>query len=202
MRTMTIKAALGCTTVAIVCTALVACGSNEKKAKTTTPTAVTTAAPAAEDTKAEATSEEATGRLRNAILELRRVHFAFDTATLTEPSRAILRNTAEALTEHPDVHLYVQGHADTLGTSEYNIALGNRRAEAVRDYLMALGISGDRLHTVSYGEEKPITTGGTAAERAVNRRVDFKLMRGDVEIVVKEGPLVGDEGEPIASPTP
>jgi peptidoglycan-associated lipoprotein len=87
------------------------------------------------------------------------------------------RSTIEALAawmnEHPGVALTIEGHCDERGTREYNLALGERRANAVRDYLVALGISGNRLGTISYGKERPAVPGSNESAWAQNRRGVF-----------------------------
>ena len=136
---------------------------------------------------ASAGTELATGDIRDAILALRRVHFAFDSFDLTEDSRAALTEAGTKLADKSDVHLYVEGHADSAGETEYNLTLGEKRAKAVSAYLTKLGVAAQRLHIVSYGEEVPLRDGETKAAMAANRRVDFKLMRGEIELVVEQG---------------
>ena len=80
---------------------------------------------------------------------------------------------AEALREFPEVDVRIEGHADERGTIEYNLALGERRADSARRYLIDLGIDPDRLTTVSYGEERPMTPGSNEAAWADNRRDEF-----------------------------
>jgi peptidoglycan-associated lipoprotein len=104
------------------------------------------------------------------------VYFDFDQATLTEVSRETLVRNAEWLRAHPDTRVQVEGNADERGTPEYNLALGERRAAAVKVYLSSLGIDGSRLVTISYGEERPAEPGQSEAAWAKNRRVDFKAM--------------------------
>lgn len=99
-----------------------------------------------------------------------RVFFAFDRYDLNETSRATLEKQAAWLEKFPNVTVTIEGHADERGTREYNLGLGERRANAVKDYLMALGISSDRLNTVSYGEERPVALGSNEAAWAQNRR--------------------------------
>lgn len=134
--------------------------------------------------------EVAEGDLRDAILALRRVHFGFDSAELTEDSRTALTEAAGKLADKSAVHLYVEGHADSAGETEYNMTLGEKRAKAVSEYLEKLGVGGDRLHIVSYGEEVPLKEGGSKEALAANRRVDFKLMRGEIELVLEESAVV------------
>jgi peptidoglycan-associated lipoprotein len=103
------------------------------------------------------------------------IHFAFDSFLLTDQARQILIGKAEYLRTNPDIHFTVEGHCDDRGTSDYNIALGDRRAESVRKFLVNLGIDGNRLDTVSYGEERPIAMGHDEASWAENRRAQFVI---------------------------
>ena len=85
-----------------------------------------------------------------------RVFFATNKSSLTTASRATLRKQATFLRKNKNLNVVIEGHADERGTREYNLALGERRANAARDYLMTYGISGKRLSVISYGKEKPV----------------------------------------------
>jgi len=84
-----------------------------------------------------------------------RVHFALDRFDLSPEAEATLQRQAALLQNHPQIVITIQGHADERGTREYNLALGERRADTVRNYLMALGVSADRITVISYGKERP-----------------------------------------------
>ena len=99
-----------------------------------------------------------------------RVLFMVDQSTLTEEARGILNGQAQWLQTNPDYAIIVEGHADEQGTREYNIALGARRADAVKNYLIAQGVAGDRVQTVSYGKERPIAVCSDEGCYAQNRR--------------------------------
>ncbi len=99
-----------------------------------------------------------------------RVLFVVDQSTLTDEARAILNGQAQWLQANADYAIIVEGHADEQGTREYNIALGARRADAVKNYLIAQGIAGGRIQTVSYGKERPIAICSEEACYAQNRR--------------------------------
>ena len=103
-----------------------------------------------------------------------RVQFEYDSATITAQGKAALEANAAILSEHPSLSLEVQGHCDERGTTEYNMALGQRRAEAVRKVLTANGVASSRISTVSYGEERPLSGGGSETAWAENRRAEFK----------------------------
>ena len=141
--------------------------------------------------------EYATGDMRDLLLTLKRVHFALDGATLTDDAKTALTDAAAQLQDYPEVSLYVDGHTDNRGTGEYNMSLGERRSRTVVKYLTDLGVSASRLNVVSFGEELPLEPGSSEHALARNRRVDFRLMRGDIELVLEDGDLVDDEGKPI-----
>jgi peptidoglycan-associated lipoprotein len=104
------------------------------------------------------------------------VYFEFDQATLSDLAKDTLVRNADWLRTNPDVRVQVEGNADERGTAEYNLALGERRAESVKSYLSSLGIDGNRLAPISYGEERPVDPGHNEDSWAKNRRVDFKAM--------------------------
>ncbi|MDV5170548.1 peptidoglycan-associated lipoprotein Pal [Photobacterium rosenbergii] len=98
------------------------------------------------------------------------VYFKFDNAEIQPDYQDMLTAHAEYLRDNMEVKVIVEGHADERGTPEYNIALGERRANAVAKYLQALGVSASQISIVSYGEEKPLVLGHTEADYAKNRR--------------------------------
>ena len=99
-----------------------------------------------------------------------RVFFATNKSTLTTASRDTLRKQAAWMRKKSDVSVVLEGHADERGTREYNLALGERRANAVKDYLMTYGISGSRISVISYGKERPVNSGSTPLAWSQNRR--------------------------------
>ena len=99
-----------------------------------------------------------------------RVFFATNRSVLTTASRDTLRKQAAWLRKKKDISVRVEGHADERGTREYNLALGERRANAVKDYLMTYGISGNRISVISYGKERPVNAGSTPLAWSQNRR--------------------------------
>jgi peptidoglycan-associated lipoprotein len=106
---------------------------------------------------------------------LRPVFFPLDQFDLDDEGRAVVANNAEVLKRYPSWVVTIEGHCDERGTAEYNLALGERRAVAVRTYLVSLGIPADRLRTVSYGKEFPFDTGHNDAAWAKNRRAHFVI---------------------------
>ena len=99
-----------------------------------------------------------------------RVFFGYDRYDLTPEAQHTLQMQAEWLKRYPNVNVTVEGHCDERGTREYNLALGERRANSVKSYLVALGISPDRVNTISYGKERPAVVGTGASVWAQNRR--------------------------------
>jgi peptidoglycan-associated lipoprotein len=98
------------------------------------------------------------------------VFFDYDEATLRDDGRAALSRNADYLKRWSSVRLTVEGHADSRGTAEYNLALGGRRASAVKDYLVSLNVGGDRITNVSKGKEQPVCSEDTEACWQQNRR--------------------------------
>ncbi|TFH92872.1 MULTISPECIES: peptidoglycan-associated lipoprotein Pal [Vibrio] len=105
-----------------------------------------------------------------ALRETQTIYFAFDNATIAGDYEAMLAAHAAYLSKNPALEVTIEGHADERGTPEYNIALGERRANAVAKYLQALGVQADQISIVSYGEEKPLLLGQSEDVYAKNRR--------------------------------
>jgi peptidoglycan-associated lipoprotein len=111
----------------------------------------------------------------NAEMPLADVMFDYDQSTIRDDQRAVLQRNADYLRRWATVRVSVEGHADSRGTNEYNLALGERRANAVREYLVGLGVMGERMVVVSKGEETPLCTEETAACFERNRRGHFVI---------------------------
>ncbi len=103
------------------------------------------------------------------------IHFDFDKSRLLNEAKQLLRRKARWLKENSGVTVVIQGHCDERGTSEYNMALGDRRARSAKSYLVDLGIGRHRLTTISYGEERPLDAGHDQEAWAKNRRAQFVL---------------------------
>lgn len=103
------------------------------------------------------------------------VYFAYNSSALTPRARDILNRKAEWLRNNPNVSAIIEGHCDDRGTNEYNLALGEKRAESVKTYIIRLGIPGSRLTTISYGEERPVAFGSNESAWAKNRRAQFVI---------------------------
>lgn len=107
-----------------------------------------------------------------AIPEVKNVYFAFNSDHLTPEAEKTLRSNAAWLKEHSDVKVQVSGNCDQRGTVEYNLALGQRRAAAVRHYYKLMGVAGSRVATISYGKERPVCADATEACWQKNRRAE------------------------------
>ena len=126
----------------------------------------------------EQSKETITGQPAGALEnELQKIYFNFDSADLSEASRSALSKNAELLAKQPSVKLRIEGNCDERGSDEYNLALGERRAKAARDYLVNLGVQPDRLSVISYGEEKPADPGHDEAAWTKNRRDEFVIIK-------------------------
>ena len=110
-----------------------------------------------------------------AVQDLPAIHFDFDKAAIRSDAADALVGYAGWLKDHDDTALLIEGHCDERGTPEYNVALGDRRAKAVKDYLSTYGVAPDRVSTVSYGKERPACAAATEACRDENRRAEFRV---------------------------
>jgi peptidoglycan-associated lipoprotein len=112
--------------------------------------------------------------LRSALQD---INFEFDRYALTDDAKRTLDGLAEALKANPQFTVLIEGHADERGTLEYNLALGDQRAQSAKDYLVASGVPASRIDTISYGEQRPIDAGHGELAWAINRRAHF-VVRG------------------------
>jgi peptidoglycan-associated lipoprotein len=136
------------------------------------------AEPAAKETKAKEQFEkslvaERTPGIEGQVFEsslLKDIHFNFDKYDIRPEDAALLKENAALLKKFPNVKVQIEGHCDARGTVEYNLALGERRANRTKDYLASLGISTARISTISYGKEKPLDPGQNEEAWAKNRR--------------------------------
>ncbi len=118
-------------------------------------------------------------RVRSALAEM--VFFDYDEAVLRPDANETLRPKVDLLRDHSGLRIRVEGHADERGTSEYNIALGNERADAVIQYMTAFGLDAGRFSAVSYGEEQPLRMGSNESAWSQNRRAEFVITAGEIE---------------------
>ena len=112
------------------------------------------------------------------VANFQRIYFDFDSSDINAETKEALTANAAILKANPDIRIEIQGHADDRGTSEYNLALGDRRAKAVRDYLVSLGTTAENVKTLSYGEERPIEPSVNEAAWSKNRRSEFRVLWG------------------------
>jgi len=144
----------------------------------------------AEEKAGEGAVGEATNQARQRELEKRKafdaqfrmfesqhIYFAFDKSDLTAESQSLLKQQANWLRDNASYTVRIDGHCDERGTNEYNLALGERRAHAAKKFLTDLGISGDRISSLSYGEERPAAPGHNEQAWSKNRRDGFKLIK-------------------------
>ena len=128
--------------------------------------------------RAQAAEEEAVKPIQPAEekpLALDSIHFDYDKYNLTGKAISTLSENAEILMEHPDLEITLEGHCDERGTDEYNLALGEKRALAARDFLVNFGIARARISVISYGEEKPVDPGHDEEAWSKNRRAEFVI---------------------------
>ncbi len=154
---MTMKVFTLCAAVLL----LVACGSSEETVSTGGGGTVATPAPGG----------PRAGTVEDFQINVGdRVFFALDSSELSPEARSTLDRQAAWLAQYPQAQLRIEGHADERGTREYNLALGDRRANAVRNYLVSQGVASSRLETISYGKERPAVVGSNESAWAQNRR--------------------------------
>src|SRR5690606_27407322 len=114
------------------------------------------------------------------------VYFEYDSDRLTPETEEMLRTKATILRANPSIEMRVEGHADERGSTEYNLALGQRRAESGRTFMSGYGITPNRLSTISYGKERPAVMGSSETAWARNRRAEFAMTGGEVSAVPPE----------------
>lgn len=113
------------------------------------------------------------GMIPEEIAELNTVHFAYDSSTLDPGAQAVLSQNVEWLRRNSGVQVQIEGHTDERGTIQYNMLLGEKRAKTVKAYLTAMGVDQTTLHTISYGEERPVDARGSSNAFSANRRAQF-----------------------------
>jgi peptidoglycan-associated lipoprotein len=156
----------------ILVAALLGCAKKQAPAPATPPPAPEAAptpppTPVATPTPAPAPTPQVTSA------DFQPAFFDFDSYTLREDARTALDRDAKLVRDNAAINLTIEGHCDERGTAEYNQALGEKRAQAARDYLVAAGINASRLQIVSYGKERPFATGHDEASWQQNRRANF-----------------------------
>ncbi len=163
------------------CLVLTACATKKEVTTTTTDDTTTSASTSTTSTTTDAApkisgqmqgdtyiGDDTVKYLADGVPD--RVFFATNESILTTASRETLRAQAAWLRQNSNINVVVEGHADERGTREYNLALGERRANSAKDYLMTYGISSDRISVLSYGKERPVDAGSTPLAWSKNRR--------------------------------
>ncbi|MBO9624727.1 MAG: peptidoglycan-associated lipoprotein Pal [Sphingomonas sp.] len=159
------------TTSLVLAGALVAtAGCAKKKPEVLPPAPAENAGPAADTGDADQYGSNALNERFKREVTSDTVHFALDQYDIDPQARAILDSQAQWLTANPNTRITIEGHCDERGTREYNLALGDRRANAAKNYLAARGVSPSRITTISYGKERPIALGSDESSWAQNRR--------------------------------
>lgn len=165
--------------------ALAACSKKQPPAQPTASATPPAARPATDNGDAERAAREAEEARRRAEMERRmallseRVFFAYDRSDISAEAAQTLQAKLPILRDNPGIRLRIEGHADERGSIEYNLALGLRRAQAVRDYLAGYGIEGTRLTIESFGEDRPLDPSTTERAYAQNRRAEFVSTGGN-----------------------
>jgi peptidoglycan-associated lipoprotein len=157
--------------IAVLMAALMISCSSKKKAGDTDGTGAEGSG--AQDISSVNMNFDPVGSDSGTITGLNTIHFPYDQAILDESNKQKANANAEWIKAKGNVVVQIEGHCDSRGSVEYNLALGERRAKAIKAYMVTLGVSADKLRVVSYGEEKPIATGETEEAYAQNRRANF-----------------------------
>lgn len=158
-----------------LCMAVALASCSKKDVKSDEPGFSPSDGAEAGDTAAAAPSLSA-GDASATAPELETVYFGFDSFSLTNEGRTALKQDAQWLSENPAATIQVEGHCDERGTTEYNLALGERRANSAKDYLQKLGVDASRISVISYGEERPLESGHDEGAWAKNRRASFVIL--------------------------
>lgn len=169
---------------ALVALAAAGCAKDETKAQiedrsTAQPSTGTTQPPSTGSTTRPTTSDRVGGNPLtdpSSPLSKRSVYFDFDSNEVKEQYQPVIQAETRYLTQHPGARLRIEGNCDERGSREYNLALGQRRAEAVKHVMTVMGARGNNIETVSFGEEKPVAQGHDEAAWAKNRRDDFRYI--------------------------
>lgn len=150
------------------------CASSKKNADGTGGVvSETTASGSTEKVDTSAMNFSAAGSDSEKIDGLKSIHFDYDASTVTDAEKQKLNGNVAWMAKNPSAKLIIEGHCDQRGSTEYNLSLGERRANAVKAMMVKLGVSESRLSTTSFGKEKLIATGDSEAEMAQNRRANF-----------------------------
>jgi peptidoglycan-associated lipoprotein len=144
------------------------CGSAEKKPETSPTDQGVTETTSPVENYGKSSDE-------NGAAGMQTVHFPYDSFTLDSVAKSTLKGNADIMKQKSSIKIQVEGHCDQRGGIQYNIALGEKRANAVRKYLVDIGVTGDRVTTISFGKERPIDQGSSEESYAKNRRANFVI---------------------------
>jgi peptidoglycan-associated lipoprotein len=153
--------------------AFAACSKKPTTEVKTTPEVEVTEQPAAPVEEVEETAQEETPAIKMPVVN--DVFFEFNKSQLTDEAKQTLADNARQLKEGGSMAVTIEGHCDERGTNAYNLALGERRANTAKDYLVSLGVDAGRVTTITYGEERPFDQGHNEAAWAKNRRAHFAV---------------------------
>ncbi len=164
--------------IALVLSTVLALGLGACKSKKTAEETPVPAETSATQEKTPAIEQspmsfDAAGSDSGNIAGLKTINFEYDRAVLTAEAKKRIQGNADWMKKQDGVKLQIEGHCDTRGSIEYNLSLGERRAQAVKNYMVSLGVAGDRLSIISYGKEKPLSNGDSEADHMKNRRANF-----------------------------
>ncbi len=155
----------------LIVLSLISCAKQKKDLGPITPTDISTSVD--ESIQDKPIQFDAMGSDGGSINGLSSIYFPYDRADITEAAKSDLAANAQWMNNNANVAIQIEGHCDERGSIEYNLSLGERRANAVKNYLISMGVSPNRLSTISYGEEKPIMDVGNDTAWNRNRRANF-----------------------------
>lgn len=158
---------------ALLVVGLGACKSKKTAEDTAAPAETSGAESATPQIDSTPMSFDAAGSDSGKISGLKSINFEYDKAALTAEAKKKIQGNAEWLKGQNGVKMQIEGHCDSRGSIEYNLSLGERRAQAVKNYMVSLGVNADRLSIISYGKEKPLSHGDSEADHQKNRRANF-----------------------------
>lgn len=162
-------------TIALLCGAVLLASCAKKPVQSPPQPAAPPPVPHVETTPAPAPAPPPAPAPAVPVTDFRDVFFEYGQSNLDDRARAALDGDAQLLRDHPELEISIEGHCDERGTVEYNLSLGERRADAARDYLTAAGVSAGRIQTISYGKERPFCTESNESCWSKNRCAHFVL---------------------------
>jgi peptidoglycan-associated lipoprotein len=165
---------------ALILVAPLALGACKKKPVATTPEPMAPATPAAPPSTPVEAARRAIEAARAVLLQT--IYYDYDSDELRSDARAVLDDKLRVLNANPGLRIRIEGHCDERGTDQYNLALGRRRADQAKRYLLDRGIDASRIETMSFGRERPAAMGSSEDAWAQNRRGEFQIVAGGSEL--------------------